>query len=133
MKDNLQRENKESRPLQKMFDEVPDRYDLMNRLLTFRFDERWRKMAARECLTGNPVRVLDLCTGTGDLAIQIARLAKNKVEITGLDYSDSMLSRAQKKASKKGLNQIRFVRGDAAALPFEDESMNSIGITIGTK
>jgi demethylmenaquinone methyltransferase/2-methoxy-6-polyprenyl-1,4-benzoquinol methylase len=128
MKGNLQRENKELRPLQKMFDEVPDRYDLMNRLLTVRFDERWRKMAARECVKGNPSKILDLCTGTGDLAIQIARLANRKTEILGLDYSPAMLSMAQKKASEKGLDQIKFIKGDAAALPFENESIDAIAI-----
>ena len=128
MTENLKQENKIWKPLEKMFSEVPHRYDLMNRLLTFRFDVLWRKMAARECLAVNPVRILDLCTGTGDLAIQIAQLANNKAEILGLDYSDAMLSRAQKKASKKGLDHIRFIRGDAADLPFENGSINAIGI-----
>src|SRR4030042_4468969 len=128
MKGNLQRENKESRPLQKMFDEVPDRYYLMNLLLTFRFDERWRKMAARECVKGNPLKILDLCTGTGDMVIQIARFANRKTEILGLDYSPAMLSMAQKKALKKGSDQIKFIKGDAAALPFENESIDVISI-----
>jgi demethylmenaquinone methyltransferase/2-methoxy-6-polyprenyl-1,4-benzoquinol methylase len=128
MIENLNKENKELRPLQKMFDEVPDRYDLMNRLLTFRFDERWRKMAARECVKGNPSKILDLCTGTGDMVIQIARFANRKTEILGFDYSPAMLSMAQKKALKKGFDQIKFIKGDAAALPFENESINVIGI-----
>jgi demethylmenaquinone methyltransferase / 2-methoxy-6-polyprenyl-1,4-benzoquinol methylase len=126
--DNLRKENKAWRPLEKMFSEVPHRYDLMNRMLTFRFDVLWRRKAARECLMGNPSRILDLCTGTGDLTIQIARLANSKTVITALDYSDAMLSLAREKASRKGFDHIRFIRGDAADLPFEYESMDAIGI-----
>jgi demethylmenaquinone methyltransferase/2-methoxy-6-polyprenyl-1,4-benzoquinol methylase len=111
-----------------MFSEVPHRYDLMKRVLTFRFGVIWRKMAARECLAGKPLRILDLCTGTGDLAIQIARLANSPAEIVGLDYSEAMLFRAQEKALRKGFDYIRFVKGDAADLPFENESMDAIGI-----
>ena len=121
-------EKKEWRPLEKMFSEVPPRYDLMNRMLTFRFDVLWRRKAARECLMRNPKRILDLCTGTGDLAVQIEKLADGHAEITGLDYSDSMLSLAREKALKKEFDHIRFVRGDAADLPFGNESLDSIGI-----
>lgn len=129
MNNDLGQEKKEWRPLEKMFSEVPNRYDLMNRMLTFRFDVLWRRKAARECLMGNPSRILDLCTGTGDLAIQIAGLANSKVVITGLDYSDAMLSLAREKASKKGFDHILFIRGDAADLPFENESIDAIGIS----
>ncbi len=111
-----------------MFAEVPGRYDLINRVLTLRFDERWRKMAARECIAGNPVRILDLCTGTGDLAINIARIAEGNPEIIGLDYSDGMLSIARKKALKQGYGRIRFIKGDAASMPFDNGSVDVIGI-----
>lgn len=123
--------DKQWRPLQKMFVEVPKSYDLMNRLLTLRFDERWREKAARECLAGNPARVLDLCTGTGDLAIRIARLAGEKTEIIGLDYSDNMLSIARQKAIRKGFELIKFINGDVVALPFDNESIDVIGIAFG--
>jgi demethylmenaquinone methyltransferase/2-methoxy-6-polyprenyl-1,4-benzoquinol methylase len=120
--------NKKWRPLQKMFTEVPKRYDLMNRLLTFGFDKRWRKIAARECIAGNPSRMLDLCTGTGDLAIQTARFADPGTEILALDYSDEMLKIARNKALRKGYDRIRFINGDAASMPFENGSVDVIGI-----
>jgi demethylmenaquinone methyltransferase/2-methoxy-6-polyprenyl-1,4-benzoquinol methylase len=125
---NPDHERKNWRPLEKMFNEVPHRYDFMNRMLTFRFDVIWRRKTAKECLTGNPGRVLDLCTGTGDLAIEMARQGNGKVEICGLDYSDRMLSQAKEKALKKGYHHIRFIRGDAADLPFDDESLDAVGI-----
>jgi demethylmenaquinone methyltransferase/2-methoxy-6-polyprenyl-1,4-benzoquinol methylase len=117
------------RPLKRMFDAVPDRYDLLNRLLTLRLDERWRRRAARWRLKGTPSRVLDLCCSTGDLALQIARLSDGAVEIVGLDFSEAMLDVARKKAAQSDLEQtVRFVEGDAAAMEFPDGHFDSVGI-----
>ena len=74
-----------------MFTVVPPRYDLVNHIITLGQDRRWRRLAAQACLEGNPQRVLDLGCGTGDLTINIARLAEKDIEITGLDYSLPML------------------------------------------
>ena len=84
--------NKTSRnePLYGMFTAVPPRYDLINHLITWGLDKRWRWQAARECLTSQPGKVLDLCCGTGDLAIDLARLAGNHVELTWIDDSEPM-------------------------------------------
>ena len=119
---------KEGRPLYKIFTAVPPSYDLINRLFTLRLDESWRVKAARECLAGQPARVMDLCTGTGDLAIRLAKMGNAKLEITGYDYSIPMLDLAKHKAGKAGLDKIAFIRGDAAAMPFEDGYFDSIGI-----
>ena len=116
------------RPLQKMFMEVPGRYDLMNRILTWRLDEIWRKKAARECISGNPATVLDLCTGTGDLALRIAGLVNGSAKIIGLDYSEPMLDIARQKAGKRNIFCIEFIRGDAADMPFGNDSVDAIGI-----
>lgn len=116
------------RPLQKMFTEVHLRYDLMNRLLTWRFDERWRKKTARECVVNHPSRILDLCTGTGDLALHISRLTNGCCEIFALDYSRPMLEIAKRKSQKQLSNNIIFLEGDAAALPFENKSFDVVGI-----
>ena len=94
-------ENKDERPLQDIFTDVPPRYDLINRLFTFRMDERWRKKAVRECLKGEPDKILDLCCGTGDLALRIARQAKWDCEITGVDFSPTMLELARQKLNKQ--------------------------------
>ncbi len=68
------------RPLFRMFNEVPGRYDIMNRILTLGQDERWRKKATKLCLDENPEEVLDICTGTADLALRIAKLTDEKVQ-----------------------------------------------------
>ena len=64
------------RPLERMFNEVPESYDLLNRIITWRQDIRWRKFVSKEILKENPEEVLDLCTGTGDLALQLAHDSK---------------------------------------------------------
>lgn len=120
--------NKKPRPLYHIFTSVPPSYDLINRLFTWRMDERWRKKAARICLEGDPIRVMDLCTGTGDLAIRFANRMRPGVEITGYDYSQPMLDIAVKKAQKKGKPGILFIRGDAAEMPYSDGHFDAIGI-----
>jgi len=80
-----------------------------------------------ECLADQPARIMDLCTGTGDLAIRLAKMSKS-VEITGYDYSQPMLDLAEKKAIKHNFPEITFTQGDAAAMPFPDGYFDSIGI-----
>ncbi|MEA3477339.1 MAG: bifunctional demethylmenaquinone methyltransferase/2-methoxy-6-polyprenyl-1,4-benzoquinol methylase UbiE [Bacteroidota bacterium] len=118
----------DNRPLFKMFNQVPQRYDLLNRLLTMRFDEGWRRKAARACLENNPTKVLDLCTGTGDLAISISRQSNPPAELTGLDFSSPMLDIAKTKSRKKATGPIKFLLGDASDMPFEDKHFNAVGI-----
>ncbi len=121
-------DTKKSRPLHNIFTAVPPSYDLINRLFTWRLDERWRKKAAGICLEGNPKHVMDLCTGTGDLAVRFAKIAGPGTEITGYDYSQPMLDLAQAKSVRKRTEKIRFMLGDAADMPFPDGYFDSIGI-----
>lgn len=117
-------------PLHGMFTAVPPRYDLVNRIITLGLDRRWRRLAALTCLEGKPRRVLDLGCGTGDLTINIARLAGEGVEITGLDYSLPMLERAKQKAAGAGVGErIKFVHGEATNLPFPDGCLDCVGIS----
>ena len=118
----------QSRPLHKMFSDVPHRYDIMNRLLTLRFDELWRKKAAKECMRTSPHKVMDLCTGTGDLALWLDKYAKQGTEIIGLDFSEPMLEVARDKASGRLPNRIQFILGDVSALPFPNGTIEVIGI-----
>jgi len=113
-----------------MFTAIPHRYDLVNHVITWGLDKRWRWKAAGECLASQPRKVLDLCCGTGDLAISIARLAGNGVEVTGVDYSRPMLAIAAKKAELLARGRrISFTYGDAAELPFPDGYFDCIGIS----
>ena len=119
-----------NKPLHHMFTAVPHRYDLVNHIITWGLDKRWRWKAARECLTSQPSKVLDLCCGTGDLAVNLARLAENNVELTGIDYSQPMLEIATKKAEPLARERkISFVYGDADNLPFPDGYFGCVGIS----
>jgi len=118
-----------SRPLNKVFTDVPKKYDLINRLFTWRLDELWRVRAAKMIMENEPERFMDLCTGTGDLAIRIGRMRKGRLEITGYDYSQPMLDIAKVKAGKAGQDDISFIYGDAANMPFPDNHFDAIGIS----
>ncbi len=119
-----------SRPLHRMFAEVPPRYDFINSVITCGLDRRWRKGAAEECLSEKPEKVLDLCCGTGDLAIAVRRLGGSGVRVVGIDYSPPMLGLARQKArsSSEG-NHISFIQGETASLPFPDTSFDCVGIS----
>ena len=108
-----------TRPLYDMFYAVPRRYDLVNHVITWGLDRRWRQKAAKECLTSQPEKVLDLCCGTGDLAIDLSRRSANGTGIIGLDYSVPMLSIAVEKTAVLDRRPF-FIAGDASALPFPD-------------
>jgi len=120
--------NPSSRPLQKMFMAVPPSYDRLNRLLTLRIDEYWRGRAAKAILRERPGKVLDLCTGTGDLALHLRKKAAGETQIHALDYSAPMLAVARDKARKRKLDAIDFRQGDAAAMPFDDSFFDAVGI-----
>ena len=113
-----------------MFNAIPKRYDLINKLMTWGLDKRWRNLAARECIGTGPRRVLDLGCGTGDLAINIVQRAKSYLAVDGLDYSPGMLEVARRKAEAAvGRSRITFTQAEAASLPFNNEYFDSVGIS----
>lgn len=119
-----------TKPLHRIFTAVPRRYDLINGVITFGLDQRWRHEAAKECLVSHPRRVLDIGCGTGDLAINLARLADDGVALIGLDYSRPMLEIATRKAVRLAKKRkITFIYGDAANLPFPDGYFDGVGIS----
>ncbi|MBL7166617.1 MAG: ubiquinone/menaquinone biosynthesis methyltransferase [Dehalococcoidales bacterium] len=108
---------------------VPPRYDLINRLITWGQDNTWRLLAARECLGSSPERLLDICCGTGKLAIDMAGIADSSIRIVGVDFSLPMLELAVTEAGRSNSGErVSFVHGDAAALPFPDGHFDCVGI-----
>ncbi len=122
--------DQKQKPLYKMFNSIPGRYDIMNRLLTLRFDELWRKKAIKECLKAKPDNILDLCTGTGDMVIRTAMNADYSPKITAMDFSENMLEYAKLKAKKLGVSDnIEFVKDDASKMQFKDNSFDAATIS----
>jgi len=127
-------------PLQSYYSDIYKSYDRVNRIFTFGRDRSWRRKAAGELLKSAPVRVLDLCTGTGDFALELARQSSGKaggIELTGFDFNREMLREAERKQERALRTavqpEIRFLEGDAGEMPFEDEEFSSIGITFGLR
>jgi len=127
-------------PLQSYYSDIYKSYDRVNRIFTFGRDKSWRKKAAGELLKSVPVRVLDLCTGTGDFALELARQSSRNsdmIELTGFDFSKDMLTEAEQKQARllksKQQAKVRFMEGDAGDMPFEDKQFDSMGITFGLR
>jgi demethylmenaquinone methyltransferase/2-methoxy-6-polyprenyl-1,4-benzoquinol methylase len=104
-----------------LFDSIAFRYDLVNQVITLGQIGRWRERVAREVGRHEPRLVLDLGTGTGDLALAVARRTGQESRVLGFDLSPEMLRRAQAKVRRQGLRgRISFVLADATALPLRD-------------
>jgi demethylmenaquinone methyltransferase / 2-methoxy-6-polyprenyl-1,4-benzoquinol methylase len=117
------------KPLYGIFTDIPGHYDIINSIITWNLDKGWRHKAAQECLAARPKRVLDLCCGTGDLAITIAKIADYPLEVRGLDYSQPMLNIAEIKAAALKDKTLIFTQGDAARLPFPEAYFDCVGIS----
>jgi demethylmenaquinone methyltransferase/2-methoxy-6-polyprenyl-1,4-benzoquinol methylase len=121
-----------------MFDRIAARYDRVNRVLSLGLDQRWRRRVVRALgITngdlGEHPRVLDVATGTGDLAIEIARSCPGATVI-GLDPSPGMLAIAQQKLAKRGLaDRVSLVEGDAQALPQKNCEVDAATIAFGIR
>jgi demethylmenaquinone methyltransferase/2-methoxy-6-polyprenyl-1,4-benzoquinol methylase len=125
-----EKQSSQKRPLYSIFTAVPPHYDLVNCIFTWGLDEQWRQHTARICLNSQPKQVMDLCCGTGDLAVWLARLAPVGTEVIGLDYSQPMIARAKEKSQHFSLKtNLNFVHGDVGDLPFPDGHFDIIGIS----
>jgi demethylmenaquinone methyltransferase/2-methoxy-6-polyprenyl-1,4-benzoquinol methylase len=118
--------------VEQMFDTISTNYDGLNRVISFGIDVKWRKKVVQLVGNTNPDSVLDIATGTGDLAISLAGTGASQV--IGLDLSEGMLAVGRKKIAEKGLSErIEMIQGDSEALPFEDNSFDGITVAFGVR
>lgn len=116
----------------KMFDTISKEYDGLNRVISFGIDVKWRNKVVDIVAQHKPQNILDIATGTGDLAISLNKTSAT--EILGLDISEGMLEVGRKKISDKQLNsKIKMLVGDSENLPFDDNSFDAITVAFGVR
>ena len=119
--------------VKEMFDSIAPAYDFMNRAMTFGIDKCWRAKAVKMIKAYAPKTILDVATGTGDLAIKLARTLHPE-KITGIDLSEGMIAIGEKKVAEAGLdNIINFVAGDCLNLPFNEAQFDCITVAYGVR
>lgn len=116
-----------------MFDNIARRYDLMNMLMTMGIFKLWRRKLVNTVETVPHADILDIATGTGDLALLMAEKFPS-ADITGLDLSEQMIKEGKEKALKRGLaDRIDMIVGDSLNLPFPDESFDCVTVAYGVR
>ena len=128
-----------ARQVREMFSRIAPRYDLLNHLLSLRFDVMWRKRLARRfagILARPEARVLDLCCGTGDLAIALAgapvsSAGSQPAALVGADFARPMLARAREKTARVARRRLEFVEADALSLPFAEATFDLVATAFG--
>jgi demethylmenaquinone methyltransferase / 2-methoxy-6-polyprenyl-1,4-benzoquinol methylase len=120
--------------IRRMFGDIAPRYDLLNHLLSLNIDRSWRKRTTRLVPPEGDAPILDVCTGTGDLALAYHAAGGGRVPVIGADFCHPMLVRATAKAAKGHVEkQIRFLEADAQSLPFPDDTFQITCVAFGLR
>jgi demethylmenaquinone methyltransferase/2-methoxy-6-polyprenyl-1,4-benzoquinol methylase len=122
--------DKKASSIERMFSEVPATYELVNHVLTLGLDTVWRRRAAKIAATADGGQWADMCTGTGEMAARLSRLAPEGTTIYGIDFSEPMLEQARKKPEADNIN---FVASDIKALDFPDASFDLVTMSFATR
>ena len=115
-----------------IFQKIAGRYDRSNVLISLGLQGRWKRMLTGRLIKNLPegAAVLDVCCGTGDIALELA-CARRDLRVTGLDFSPAMLKEAEKR--RRGRKNVRFLQGNAMALPFRDAVFDAAVISFGLR
>lgn len=124
--------DKSGEKVRAMFASIAGSYDFLNHFLSLNIDTWWRRYCIRRVPPKPALPILDVCTGTGDLAIGYARAAGPETPVTGADFCPPMLVRAEAKAKKLGY-EIQFVEADAQQLPFPDNQFQIVSCAFGLR
>lgn len=116
-----------------MFDAIAPRYDLLNSLLSLSLHHRWRRTAADQALLTPGDSALDVCTGTGDFAFELARRVGEQGRVVGTDYSEGMLALGKEKLTQRGQTNLELTWADTESLPFEDNTFHAATVAFGIR
>ncbi len=118
-----------------LFNTIAPKYDLMNHLMSFELDRLWRRKAVRRVANRREaLKVLDLATGTGDLAIAIARRMRSNGTVVGVDLSEEMLIQGRLKVADEGLQKsVELLQANAESLPFDNNSFDRVTVAFGVR
>jgi demethylmenaquinone methyltransferase/2-methoxy-6-polyprenyl-1,4-benzoquinol methylase len=125
--------DKDPRRIAGMFDAIAHRYDRLNRLLSLGLDRRWRRQAIDALDLPPDARVLDVCTGTADLAIAAAGHPSRPRAVLGVDFAAEMLALGHGKLAAGGLSSVTLARGDACRLPCQSASVDAVTVGFGIR
>ncbi|ATA90757.1 bifunctional demethylmenaquinone methyltransferase/2-methoxy-6-polyprenyl-1,4-benzoquinol methylase [Capnocytophaga canimorsus] len=118
--------------VRQMFNNISGNYDGLNRVISLGSDIRWRKIVVEKVAQITPKKVLDVATGTGDLAIALTQIPE--VKVVGLDISEGMLAVGKEKISKKNLtHRIELMHGDSENLPFDNDTFDAVTVAFGVR
>src|SRR4051812_46657465 len=116
-----------------MFDAIAPRYDFLNHLLSAGIDRHWRNRAIRSLRLTGRERVLDLCTGTADLAIAARQARPPAARVLGIDFAGAMLAIGAQKIRRASVGAIALAKGDAMRIPVADMSVDAVTIAFGIR
>jgi len=125
--------NESSSYVLKMFSSIASRYDLLNTILSFNRDKYWRKFAVSKTRLRDGESVLDVATGTGDLALELTGRVGSKGRVTGVDFCENMLANARYKLKRNGYQNVEFILANAEALPFPNNTFDCTTISFGLR
>jgi len=117
----------------RMFDRVAGRYDALNSVMTAGLHHRWRERAADRTELGSGDAALDVCCGTGDLALELAKRVTPGGHVVGCDFSEPMLDLAREKAAERAPGGVRFEWADALELPYDAERFDAVTVGFGVR
>lgn len=134
VKQDVDYKKRRASDVDRMFSSIAPRYDLLNHILSFGLDKGWRRRVASETRKIDCQKILDVCTGTGDMAIELSRQWKGDIHIEAIDFSQELIDIGRKKLRKARLNgTISLGASNAEALPYKDDQFDVVTITFGLR
>ncbi|PLR75644.1 bifunctional demethylmenaquinone methyltransferase/2-methoxy-6-polyprenyl-1,4-benzoquinol methylase [Bacillus sp. V3-13] len=125
-------QSKEER-VHNVFEKISQNYDKMNSVISFQQHKKWRQDTMRQMNVRKGAKALDVCCGTGDWTIALAKATGSDGEVIGLDFSQNMLKIGEEKVKELGLNHVSLMHGNAMELPFPDDSFDYVTIGFGLR